>query len=207
MSIQLVVRAEVFDIAQDSLCANDAFFVDTNVLYWLSYSRASLPNPTKNKVRKYEAYVKKARTARVKLFQCGLSLSELAHLIEKTEREIYEKSNGVSVTPKEFRHNYPSERNRVVVEIQSSWGVATNLAPHSLDIIVDGKMTRAALSRLMTQPLDGYDLFYLEAMKAARIMQVISDDGDFASVPGIQLFTANPTVMKTAQAQGKLSQR
>lgn len=77
----------------------------------------------------------------------------------------------------------------------------------TLDLQIDEQVTNAALSRLSSQPLDGYDLFILEAISKAGVVKVITDDGDFVTVPGIQIFTANHPVIKTAQSQGKLMKR
>jgi hypothetical protein len=41
-------------------------------------------------------------------------------------------------------------------------------------------------------------------MKNHGVVQVITDDGDFATVPGIQVFTANRNVISAARSQGKL---
>lgn len=54
---------------------------------------------------------------------------------------------------------------------------------------------------------DGYDLFILESMRSHGVVQVITDDGDFATVPGIQVFTANRNVIQAARAQGRLITR
>lgn len=60
------------------------------------------------------------------------------------------------------------------------------------------------LLRFQSDALDGYDLFLLEAARAAGISKVITDDGDFCSVPGIEMFTKNQRVITSAQTQGKL---
>ncbi|MFV9689915.1 MAG: hypothetical protein ACNY01_02980 [Desulfobacteria bacterium] len=65
----------------------------------------------------------------------------------------------------------------------------------------------AALNRLQTEKLDGYDLFILESMKNHGVVQVITDDGDFATVSGIQVFTANRNVIAAAKNQAKLKIR
>jgi hypothetical protein len=39
------------------------------------------------------------------------------------------------------------------------------------------------------------------------VLQLITDDGDFATVPGIQVFTANRNVINAARSQGKLQTR
>jgi hypothetical protein len=63
------------------------------------------------------------------------------------------------------------------------------------------------LTRLSSQHLDGHDLFLLfllEAMTGANVTQLLTDDGDFCTVPGIQVFTANRQAIEAAQSQGKL---
>ncbi|MCR4292002.1 MAG: hypothetical protein NUV76_03895, partial [Candidatus Kuenenia sp.] len=153
----------------------------------------------------YPSYISKAISAKSQLHRCGLSLAELAHLIERTEREIYSRSNG-ALGSKEYRHNHSTERANVVAEIQTAWSQVNTMA-QTLDLQIDEQVTNAALSRLSSQPLDGYDLFILEAISKAGVVKVITDDGDFVTVPGIQIFTANHPVIKTAQSQGKLMKR
>ncbi|WP_238360990.1 hypothetical protein [Iningainema tapete] len=60
------------------------------------------------------------------------------------------------------------------------------------------------MTRFQTQLLDGYDLFILETMNKEGIVNVITDDGDFVSVPGIRVFTSNMNAIKAARSQGKL---
>jgi predicted nucleic acid-binding protein len=132
-------------------------------------------------------------------------LAELTHLIEKSEREIHIAANG-PIGTKEFRHNFPTERNQVNAEIQAAWGQVTCLAD-PLMVTIDTPTTTAALNRFQTEKVDGYDLFILESMKNHGVIQVITDDGDFATVPGIQLFTANRSVISAARSQGKLITR
>ncbi len=60
------------------------------------------------------------------------------------------------------------------------------------------------MARLKTQRVDGYDLFLLEAMKANGLINLITDDGDFVTVPDITMFTANRNAITQATAQGKI---
>ena len=118
------------------------------------------------------------------------TLAELTHLIEKAEREIYGTANGQIVT-KEYRHNFPNERTRVASEIQAAWGQVTSLA-EPLTVTIDAPTTTAALNRFLTEKVDGYDLFILESMKSQNVVQVITDDGDFATVPWYPDFHCQP---------------
>jgi predicted nucleic acid-binding protein len=153
----------------------------------------------------YPGYLNKALGVSSKIHHSGLSLAELSHIIEKTEREIHERMVG-SVKPKEYRHNHAGERSRVVSEIQAAWGQVTTLAD-PLVVKIDDPTTSAALARLQTEKVDGYDLFILESMKNNGVLQIITDDGDFATVPGIHVFTANRNVITAARTQGKLQSR
>lgn len=76
-----------------------------------------------------------------------------------------------------------------------------------LSVTIDTSTAAAALTRLQTEKVDGYDLFILESMKNHGVVQVITDDGDFATVSGIQVFTANRNVIAVARDQGKLKIR
>jgi hypothetical protein len=67
--------------------------------------------------------------------------------------------------------------------------------------------TDLAVARLKDQLVDGYDLFLLESLSGASQTNVLSNDGDFCSVPGIVLFTANRLVVSAAKQQGKLLSR
>ena len=61
--------------------------------------------------------------------------------------------------------------------------------------------------RIKTQKVDGYDLFILELMFRHNILQIITDDGDFATIPGIKVFTSNRRVINAAQQQEKILTR
>jgi len=203
MAINYVIQAEVVDIHPDSPMATDIFFVDTNVWYWMTYPAATASFP--GQMSDYPAFVNRSLAAGSKICSSGLSLAELSHLIEKTEREIYEKSVSL-IRAKEYRHNLPGERSRVVSEVAAAWGQVKSLSS-SLALTVDEKATDAALDRFQTEKMDCYDLFMLETMKNHGVVQIITDDGDFATVAGIRVFTANRNVLLAARTQGKLFTR
>jgi predicted nucleic acid-binding protein len=203
MAINYSIQAEVVNITTDSPKADDVFLVDTNVWYWMTYPNATSYVPSQ--LANYPGYLNKALAADSKIHHSGLSLAELSHLIEKTERDIYERSNG-TIRPKEYRHNLSGERSRVASEIKAAWCQVVSLAD-PLAVTIDDITATAALNRLQTEKLDGYDLFILESMKNHEVIQVITDDGDFATVSGIQMFTANRNVIAAAKDQGKLKIR
>lgn len=207
MSVQYAVEAEVVDIRSDRPRATDVFLVDSNVWFWMTYAVASqgTQGPAAPPPAAYYTYFKRALTAKAKFYYCGLSMAELAHQIEKVEYDLFVASNQ-AVTAKQYRHNFPTERAHVVNEVQSAWAAVRQIAA-PLVVTIDDPTTNSALSRLSSQQLDGYDLFMIEAMTTAGIRQILTDDGDFCTVPGIQVFTANRRVIDAARAQGKLLTR
>lgn len=205
MAINYSIQAQIVDIGVDEPRADDAFLVDTNVWYWYSYTNAE-ENALRYQIDNYPDYLLKSISANSRLTYTGLSLSELSHLIEQTERNLFIKSQNLdpaACKPKEYRHNRPNERKKVIQEIKTAWSQVTSIAK-CLNATIDETTTNLALLRLKSQALDGYDLFMLEAMKKENIHQIITDDGDFVTVPGIMVFTANNNVIKAAKMQGKL---
>ena len=216
MTIQFDVQADVVNILSDRPQQSDIFLVDTNVWVWQTYPNAKTSSRTApTKIREYGAYLKAARQNGATLAYSGLTLAELAHVIERTECDIYNKKNnftkqnGLEVKTKEFRHNYPHERDKVVKLVQTAWMQIQYFAVPLDELTIDESTTNAALARFQTQALDGYDLFILEAIHKANPGQVkvLTDDGDYATVPNIQLFTSNIQVIELAKAQCKLLRR
>jgi hypothetical protein len=166
----------------------------TTTIQW--FGRFLIPN---------SGYLSQVRRCGGTLAYTGLILAELAHVIERTEREIYNQNTHSKVKAKTYRHNFPAERANVVAEVESAWQQIQALAI-SLDLSIDDGTTAAAMSRFKHQALDGYDLLILEAVSRAEVGQIkiITDDMDYAVVPDIQLFTGNGQVIQQAQVQGKL---
>jgi len=202
-NIQYNVLADVIDLRKDQPKEKDAFLVDTNVWLWMTYSKASR-NP-QYQATDYPNYISKVKVAKGNLYYCGLSIAELAHVIEKTEKEIYEQINNLPapIKPKEYRHNYPTEHSKVEAEIESSYDLIKKMA-NLLDLIINASAVDSAFVQQKGLFLDGYDLLLLEAMKQSSIHQIITDDWDFATVPNILVFTANRNIISAARQQSKL---
>lgn len=199
MTVKYTVRADVIDIKTDSPQKGDIFLVDTNVWYWETYPPATgflIPYQSI-----YSNYITDTFTVGATLCCSGLSLAELAHLIEKEEKKL---SSHRSIKNKEYRHNYPSERARIVSLVQTAWNQVKNIYAVQINVTLDENTVDNALTQFSTQCLDGYDLFILESMKQESINKIITDDGDYVTVPGLQVFTANPGAIAAARNQGKL---
>ncbi|HSS22232.1 MAG TPA: hypothetical protein VLL54_19330 [Pyrinomonadaceae bacterium] len=191
----------MIDIGTDTPTNSDEFLVDTNVWALLVYTRMTSPRA---KVAAYSSYVNQALTNGSILRRCGLTFAEIAHLIEKTEREIYQTANPTPrIVTKEFRHNLPIQRANVVSEIQSAWAQIKSMGK-AADVMVTDSLTDNSVVRIQTEPVDGYDLFLLEASRLLGVDSILTDDGDYCSVANIRVFTRNRAVIEEASNQGKL---
>lgn len=198
MPVNYTVQAEVVDIQSDAPKKDDIFLVDTNAWYWYTYTNASISSRF-YQITEYPSYIAKAISANSLLLYCGLSLAELVHNIEQTEREIFSST----LKSKEYRHNFPTERAKVVAEVQAAWSQVISSSVCT-DVLVSEETSNAALTRFQTLLLDGYDLLILDAMDKAGVTKIITDDGDYVTVPGIKVFTANSGAITAAKTQGKL---
>ena len=206
MAINLNIQADVIDIRKDTPKKSDIFFVDTNVWFWETYAQTYEYRGFSNyQIRNYPNYLRQAGLHGATLTYSGLTLAELAHLIEKKEYEKYIKSNG-DLPIKEYRHNYPLERAIVVNAVQFVWRRVKNRAK-LIDLAVNDATTDAAIKRFSTQAVDGYDLLLLETISKAGQFQVITDDIDYSVVPDIQVFTSNNRLIQEAATQNKLVAR
>lgn len=206
VSSSLKVEAEVVDITSDTPRASDILLVDTNVWFWLAYSNASSTSTSASKIAAYSSYVTKVISSGGTLASCGLLLSELAHLIENTERDIFNRtSSRKKVGKKEFRTSYSAERAKVVREVRSVWGQVSSLAV-LLEMNVTEDLTQEALDVFSRSYLDGYDLFVAQVLVSPKegVSGIFTDDSDYACIPNISLFTANQRVIQAAASQGKL---
>ena len=200
----MVVRAEVFDIRGLTPRAGDTFLVDTNVWVWLSYSKASI-GQRRYQVQGYPPFIARTRSAGAKLIRCGLSLSELANTIEREEFRLYAAVAGVPDSPnarKDFRR-VAAERQKVCSEISTAWGQVESLSDF-VEANIDAALTTSCLNRFAGQEIDPYDGFLVEAALKAGVPQVLSDDSDMCSVPGIRVFTCNGYAIGKAAAQKML---
>jgi len=204
MPVGYAIQAEVIDIRSDTPKTNDIFLVDSCVWLWMAYSNAS-HDARPYQVNDYPNYIRRVRLADAKLRRCGLSLAELAYKIEKIEWELFKRTK-YEIKRKEYRHNDKSRRIGVVNEIQNAWNTVKTLAD-PIEVVINENATERIVNDLSTYPIDVFDAFMWEAIKNNGLIKIITDDGDFATVPGLQVFTANKTLINSAKTQSKLTVR
>ncbi|MGI0494043.1 hypothetical protein ACN4EG_19850 [Alkalinema pantanalense CENA528] len=211
-SYQPIVRAKVINLITDQPQPGDRFLVDTNVWYWLTYTRAKLsPKPPKSyQTQHYPTYIKAALQAQSQIFWSGLSIAELSSLIERSEWQIFcatHQRRPEDFSLKEYRHGSPQERQQQVIpEIEAAWGLIETSGT-CLETLVDQPTTAQTIGNLTIQELDSYDSLMLTTATKTGINQVITDDIDFITASGITVFTANRNAIAAAKAQNQLIQR
>jgi len=112
----------------------------------------------------------------------------------------------IEISSKQFRHNLPTERQNVVSEIESVC-LQLNLLAKPLPTDMDSSFPLSMLTKIQKQPLDGYDVIMVDSINRTGVINIITDDGDYACVPGIRIFTANHNVIQKARAGGSLITR
>ena len=201
-----IIQADIIDIKTDTPQQSDIFFVDTNVWFWQTYTNAAF-TAKPYQITDYPNYINKTLQNGATLTYSGLTLAELAHIIEETEYDIYVQSHP-GLHFKKYRHDYPEERANLVTEVKWVWSQVKAIAI-PIKLTVDDATTDAAIKLFTTQAVDGYDLLMLEAISiaGAGTVKIITDDMDYSVVPGIQVFTSNKYVIQDAAMQKKLVRR
>jgi predicted nucleic acid-binding protein len=201
----LVRASAVIDIRSDLPREGESLFVDTNVWKNFAYTNASASASFRpQNAGAYAKYVEKCIAKKTSLLYSNLSYSELAHVIETIECEIYNgtRAEGDRVRLKQFRQG-DVERLTVVTEMQITWQLVTEAAT-LLPTAIDDEAQRAAAELFEGFPLDGYDIFYVNAMRAAKVDAILTDDADYIYVPGLRVFTASDTALRMAGAFKKI---
>lgn len=184
------IKAAVSDIKEDEPRKTDVFLVDAMVWLWATFPPASIGAAQVAKSKDYQNYLLKIHRAKSTLIYCLLQISEVAHVIENFHYQQFETQQANrGITPKNYR-SISSERSRVVDDINGSINIIKKRA-NGLTLPSTEKLEFGMLELLRSFPLDAYDAGLLCAAKEAGIVQVITDDYDYAFVPGFQLFTGN----------------
>jgi predicted nucleic acid-binding protein len=204
--LNLTVNAEVVDIRGDAPKDSDVFLVDTNVWFWLTYTRVSLSDAKPYQTTDYPDYVQRALTTNALLSFCGVNLAELAGVIEQAERKIHNGRSGKIESVKYFRHNFPAQRIAVTTEISTAFSQVESMAS-AMDVMVNGDAAKNGLAHITRVPIDLDDAVMLEVALKNGVNQVLTDDCDFVGMNGITVFTANRTVLAAATATGRIKVR
>lgn len=187
--------ASIIDIKSvdiNSIDKNEVFAIDTNVLVWTHYSKASDPSLNRHpyQVIEYPNFVARLLNNGNKLITTVLNITELCGVIEKNQYRIYKAANSCGTLKfKDYRNNaseraiYKNEINNMIMEIKGAYD-------NQIEIIdITEEKVNAFMSNICNSKCDIFDYVVIEYLKSIGVNNYISDDKDFSSVDGIKLFT------------------
>lgn len=165
----MVKKISMVDVA--GLPEHESFLVDTNVLCAVHFH--SLWDI--NKVNTYSSFLRDLLKKGITLYVSALSLQELYHLIEKTERKLYEKTHG-KINKKDFR-KIVLERSRIANELQL---IHQQIMGQYviIDDVLDSEDINEFINKYTVHSYDPID-FTVVSHHASNCPNFITDDSDF----------------------------
>ncbi|MCT4633150.1 MAG: hypothetical protein N4A76_10460 [Firmicutes bacterium] len=185
-------KCNILDITKidASKINNETFGIDTNVLYWMHYSKGSYANNYQTST--YPKFLSDLIVAGNKLYTTMYNISELLYIIERNEYKQYKNNNNCNISKKKYRgianqrESLKKEYLSVLNQVESIYSI------HDFEInIVGVKNFTAELSNHMC---DNFDYQIIDELKKQGISNFITDDSDFKSIDDINLYTANSRI-------------
>lgn len=172
---------------------NVVFALDTNVLYWTHYSKASDPKLKAHpyQVTKYPNFVEKLLENGNTLVTTIFNITELMHVVENSEFKIYNAVNTTYVKKKDFRNleserlKYKSEIETMLLQVNSSYEGQIRVIDLKEEDIND------FVANIDNNSCDVFDYVVIEHLKAMGISNFITDDRDFKTIDGINVYFAH----------------
>lgn len=174
------------------------FFLDTNVLYWYTYPRFTAVSRSKTcdrlRTTPYIDFVDKLVSNGNPLFTSIYNISEMLHVIEKNEFDLYRLSHPeVDWSLKDFR-KIPDERKQIKNNLSTALSNVKNICT-----ILDFNFTYSILEQFVQElnehRCDTFDYAILQNCIKENKLNIVSDDSDFSTMEHIHLYTANATVL------------
>lgn len=124
------------------------------------------------------------------------NITELINIVEKHEYDIFCAAHPeAKYTKKDFRR-IPEEREKLKLILKTTLSNVNNICQ-----IVDFNFTKDILNNCINtldqHRCDVFDFAILSYYKENGHLNIITDDNDFASVDGINLYTANETSLSS----------
>jgi hypothetical protein len=179
------------DISQ--LGKEKIFAIDTNALYWIHYSQISSPHLAidARQLNDYPNFVEDLLNNGNKLITTCLNVTELVSIVENTQLRIYNKSSGIKLKKKDYRA-IQSERQKYQREVSTILGQLKGAYGNQLEVVpITQQDIEEYAKKIGFNKCDIFDFIIIEFLKGRGITNFISDDGDFHSIDGIDLYTSN----------------
>lgn len=174
------------------------FFLDTNVLYWISNPRFLQLHQLSHTARVYYDFIDKLIDAGNPLVTSVYNLTELLNVIEKSEWDIYCKLHPeIPISRKDYR-NMPTEHEEVGKVMKTALNNVNNICK-VIEFNFSASIIDDFVENFTTHRCDIFDYAILKNCVKSKYLNIISDDGDFSSIEKINLYTANENVLNNAR--------
>lgn len=214
-----LVRATVVDLESPAQPLAESYLVDTNVLYFCYYQRHSQHEdldrgPAHYQIRAYPNYEKRIRAGQRRLGVTRTIPVEFLHRIEAAELTILHAVLDPNIIGRD--PGFPIKAVREMGHLAGRLDevreqVQTHLAvlQARITLLPDPTWATPFVECLQEEwrgaLIDATDAVFIAEAKAAGIPNIISDDAELSTVPGIQLCTANRIAIRAARQAGRLA--
>ncbi len=172
--------------------SKELFALDTNVLYWTHYSQASVPllKALPYQVTKYPNFIDKLLDNGNMLITTVLNISELNHVVENSEWRIYKAVNRINIKKKDFRklsnerEYYKKEMETIMLQLTETYGEQIKV------IEITEKDVAEYINNIANNACDIFDFIIISKLKRMGIVNYITDDKDFLTIDGINVYIA-----------------
>lgn len=194
---------KVFDISERKIPYDEPYYLDTNIWYWLTYPRVTFRNDVQlKKATDYTSFISSLQTKDVELCSTIFTYSELINIVERNEFNLVKRQYH---SKKHFRKDLTKRKDTLEIIANVLEQVDEFSTPDKVVQILDYIKAETLIQGLNSTLLDGNDLIVGMLTKENEIVNIISDDSDFGTLGGINLFTLNAEVIKAAREQGRLA--
>lgn len=168
-----------------------AFFLDTNVLYWFFYPRYGITKKfIEQQASPYFDFVDKLVSNGNPLFTSIYNITEMLHVIEKNEFDIYTLNHPeANWTIKDFRRQ-SCERMQLKNNLSTALSNVKNVC-NILNFNFTIDILENFVEDLEHHRCDTFDYAILQNCIKENNINIISDDNDFSTMEQICLYTAN----------------
>lgn len=184
-------KAKVYDLTNfkiEDIDKDNVIALDTNVLYWMHYTRCSIGENISYQTSIYPNVIEELIENDVKLVTTIYNLTELLYIIERHEFKIY-NINHENINPKDFRELI-SERKNIKNELYTVTE-QVKLAYEILEYPIKILGLDEFVNNFDEHSCDNFDYLILKHLKENNITNILADDRDYVTIDGINLYTAN----------------
>ncbi|MDT2816270.1 hypothetical protein P7H55_00170 [Vagococcus lutrae] len=190
----------IFNIENCTISKGDVFLVDTNIWFWLTYQNASSARGYKpEKVQKYTTFMNEVMNQGAKLHASLITYTEIMNIVERTEFDVFnniqQQENKKKIPKKEFRRNSRLRKDTTLIIKNVIEQIDSLTESKDFVQILDYIDIKKLSIGLENSVLDPSDIVNGYLAKENNVINIISDDSDFYSLEGINLYTANPEVI------------